>query len=64
MAQSVLRGFNGKARMKDKERNQNPSAKRQPYEKPKVNRWGTLRDLTHGGGGTRSEPVTKRKTRF
>jgi hypothetical protein len=50
--------------MKDKERNPNDSAKRQPYEKPKVNRWGTLRDLTHGGGGTRSEPVTKRKTRF
>ena len=37
---------------------------RERYEKPVVNRWGTLRDLTQGGGGTKQEPVTKRKTRF
>lgn len=40
------------------------AAARQPYEKPSLNRWGTLRDLTQGGGGKRNEPVTKRKTRF
>ena len=34
------------------------------YERPQLTRWGTLRELTEGGGGTRKEPVTGRKTRF
>jgi hypothetical protein len=50
--------------MKDEKQDQAGAKTREPYEKPEVNRWGTLRDLTHGGGGNRSEPVTKRKTRF
>lgn len=37
---------------------------REPYRKPELKRWGTLRELTTGGGGTRTEPVTKRRTRF
>ncbi|MGQ0562071.1 MAG: lasso RiPP family leader peptide-containing protein [Gemmatimonadota bacterium] len=37
---------------------------RKPYEKPSVKRWGTLRELTRGGGGTLREPITKRRTRF
>jgi hypothetical protein len=48
----------------EKPHNQVAGAAKQPYEKPRLNRWGTLRDLTHGGGGGKSEPVTKRKTRF
>ena len=40
------------------------AAKRKAYEKPKLSRWGKLRDLTHGGGGRNGEPATKRKTRF
>ena len=50
--------------MKDEKQDQPDAKKREPYEKPEVNRWGTLRDLTHGGGGNKAEPVTKRKTRF
>jgi hypothetical protein len=34
------------------------------YEAPKLTRWGTLRELTAGGGGTKTEPTTKRTTRF
>lgn len=34
------------------------------YETPELKRWGTLRELTQGGGGKRREPVTKRATRF
>lgn len=26
------------------------------YEPPQLTRWGTLRELTQGGGGTRNEP--------
>lgn len=37
---------------------------RKSYQKPQLKRWGTLADLTQGGGGTRREPVTKRRTRF
>lgn len=50
--------------MKEQKAEQPDSAQREPYEPPKVVRWGTLRDLTHGGGGRKNEPVTKRKTRF
>jgi hypothetical protein len=50
--------------MKDEKQDQSETNKREPYEKPAVSRWGTLRDLTQGGGGSKSEPVTKRKTRF
>ena len=34
------------------------------YQKPQLTRWGTLRELTEGGGGERKEPTTGRKTRF
>lgn len=47
---------------KDESREKN--AARQAYQKPQLKRWGTLRELTRGGGGTRAEPVTKRRTRF
>lgn len=38
--------------------------KPEEYKKPQLTRWGTLRELTEGGGGTRKEPITNRKTRF
>jgi hypothetical protein len=38
--------------------------KPQQYERPQLTRWGTLRELTEGGGGTRKEAATGRKTRF
>jgi hypothetical protein len=47
-----------------KPKEQPVAAAKQPYIKPRINRWGTLRDLTQGGGGRKNEPVTKRKTRF
>jgi hypothetical protein len=34
------------------------------YQRPQLTRWGTLRELTAGGGGTKNEPSTKMKTRF
>jgi len=34
------------------------------YEAPQLIRWGTLRDLTEGGGGTKNEPGTGRRTRL
>lgn len=34
------------------------------YQKPELIRWGTLRELTLGGGGNKNEPATKSKTRF
>ena len=34
------------------------------YQPPQLTRWGTLRELTEGGGGEKKEPVTGRKTRF
>lgn len=34
------------------------------YKRPELTRWGTLRELTEGGGGLNKEPITKRKTRF
>jgi hypothetical protein len=34
------------------------------YQKPQLTRWGTLRELTEGGGGVTKEPTTRRKTRF
>lgn len=37
---------------------------RQEYQKPVLQRWGSLREMTLGGGGTKGEPATKRKTRF
>jgi len=36
---------------------------RLPYQPPRLTRWGTLKELTRGGGGTKSEP-SKRRTRF
>ena len=36
-----------------------------PYQPPKLTRWGTLRELTAGGGGTKKEPAPgSRRTRF
>lgn len=37
---------------------------RAPYRKPELKRWGTLRELTQGGGGSKKEPVSNRRTRF
>ena len=34
------------------------------YKKPQLTRWGTLRELTEGGGGKQKEPTSGRKTRF
>jgi hypothetical protein len=34
------------------------------YGRPQLKRWGTLRELTAGGGGVKNEPATKRDTRF
>jgi hypothetical protein len=39
-------------------------AKPTEYKRPELRRWGSLRELTAGGGGFRNEPVTKRTTRF
>jgi hypothetical protein len=39
--------------------------KPQTYTPPKLERWGTLRELTQGGGGFKNEPgAGGRKTRF
>ena len=34
------------------------------YQRPELRRWGSLRELTAGGGGLKNEPVTKNPTRF
>ena len=34
------------------------------YQRPELRRWGSLRELTAGGGGLKNEPVTKLATRF
>ena len=34
------------------------------YGRPQLKRWGTLRELTAGGGGVKNEPSTKLSTRF
>lgn len=39
-------------------------AARKAYTKPRLIRWGTLRDLTRGGGGNKTEPTTHSRTRF
>ena len=51
--------------MNEEQKNPNESVQKPAeYRKPQLTRWGTLRELTQGGGGTRKEPVTGRKTRF
>ena len=50
--------------MSDQEKDPKPVRERKQYEKPELDRWGKLRDLTHGGGGTKNEPANKRRTRF
>jgi hypothetical protein len=30
---------------------------RKPYTTPLLTRWGTLRELTHGGGGIKTDPA-------
>lgn len=47
-----------------KDDKQKDPPKPEQYERPRLTRWGTLRELTQGGGGTRKEPVTGRTTRF
>jgi hypothetical protein len=47
-----------------KDDKQKEPSKPAQYERPRLTRWGTLRELTEGGGGTRKEPATTRKTRF
>jgi hypothetical protein len=49
---------------KSKDEPQAHPPKPQKYERPQVTRWGTLRELTEGGGGTRKEAATGRRTRF
>jgi hypothetical protein len=45
----------------DRKTSPKPSA----YTPPKVERWGTLRELTQGGGGFKNEPGSGgRRTRF
>jgi hypothetical protein len=39
-------------------------ARPQTYQRPALTRWGTLRELTQGGGGTKKEPQSPRRTRF
>lgn len=34
------------------------------YQPPRLHRWGSLRELTQGGGGFKHEPATNRDTRF
>lgn len=46
---------------KKDQQSSNPAKK--PYAKPVLRRWGTLRELTRGGGGTKNEP-SHSKTRF
>ena len=35
---------------------QKPDAPK-PYAPPTLTRWGTLRELTHGGGGIKTDPA-------
>ena len=49
---------------KDKTVQQVPERKPDRYQRPQVRRWGSLRELTAGGGGFKNEPVTKLDTRF
>ena len=47
---------------------ENANSKQQPqekaeYVKPTLREWGTLRELTRGGGGAKTEP-SHAKTRF
>ena len=48
----------------DKTQSQAPERKPDQYQRPLLQRWGTLRELTAGGGGFKNEPVTKLDTRF
>lgn len=48
----------------EKEPTAMPVEKPVAYQQPRLERWGTLRELTAGGGGTKNEPATKRQTRF
>jgi hypothetical protein len=47
-------------------RNERGPETRRPaqYHRPLLRRWGSLRELTSGGGGYKNEPTTKRDTRF
>ena len=42
--------------MKDDRAETGPQVKPAEYRRPELIRWGTLRELTQGGGGTRREP--------
>jgi hypothetical protein len=48
-----------------KEQSAEQPQKQLQYNRPELRRWGTLRELTEGGGGTKSEPGGgKFNTRF
>lgn len=50
---------------KDQEKQPAEQPKERPeYARPQLRRWGTLRDLTAGGGGLKNEPTTRLATRF
>ena len=51
--------------MKDKPSPDVPKAGPPQYQRPVLSRWGTLRELTQGGGGSRREPgAGGQRTRF
>ncbi len=42
--------------MKNERAETEPPVKPPEYRRPELIRWGTIRELTQGGGGTRREP--------
>ena len=50
--------------MREEQKGKPQDVARKPYRKPTLRRWGTLRELTRGGGGTRAEGAKLPKTRF
>jgi hypothetical protein len=43
---------------------QRDEKKPEEYTKPGLKRWGSLRELTQGGGGRKQEPTHQMFTRF
>lgn len=51
----------------EKQQEQRPAQqpqKKLEYARPQLRRWGTLRELTAGGGGFKNEPASRFQTRF
>ena len=48
----------------NRQENNDPGQQKPEYKKPELKRWGTLLELTEGGGGDKNEPTTKLRTRF